>query len=75
MTEEQGAMLAFERQWWKHAGAKEQAIRVRFGMGATAYYQRLNALLDTAEALEADPVTVNRLRRLRSSRVRSKSLR
>jgi hypothetical protein len=25
-------MLAFERQWWRYAGAKEAAIREKFGM-------------------------------------------
>lgn len=68
-------MLAFEHQWWKYAGAKEEAIRATFGLGSTAYYQKLNALLDDPVAVEHDPVTVNRLRRLRSSRVRSRSLR
>ena len=40
-------ILAFERQWWKYAGAKEQAIRELFDMCATRYYQVLNALIDT----------------------------
>ena len=31
-------ILAFERQWWRFAGAKEEAIRERFGMSATRYY-------------------------------------
>jgi Protein of unknown function (DUF3263) len=70
MTEEDLAMLEFERAWWKYAGAKEQEIRTRFGIEATAYDQRLDALLDMREALEADPVTVNRLRRLRASAAR-----
>src|SRR5665647_1795154 len=28
-------IIAFERQWWKYAGAKEQAIRELFDMSAT----------------------------------------
>ena len=48
-------ILAFERQWWKYAGAKEQAIRELFDMSATRYYQVLNALVDRPEALAADP--------------------
>ncbi|MDQ6937717.1 MAG: DUF3263 domain-containing protein, partial [Actinomycetota bacterium] len=32
-------ILAFERQWWKFAGAKEQAIRELFDMSSTRYYQ------------------------------------
>jgi Protein of unknown function (DUF3263) len=66
-------MLAFERQWWKHAGAKEQAIRETFGLSATRYYQVLNSLLDTPAALAHDPVLVGRLRRLRASRMRRPS--
>ena len=57
-------ILAFERQWWKYAGAKEQAIRELFDMSATRYYQVLNALLDKPEAMAADPLLIKRLRRL-----------
>lgn len=68
-------ILAFERQWWKYAGAKEQAIRDLFGMSATRYYQVLNALIDTPAALAADPMLVKRLRRMRASRQRQRSAR
>lgn len=68
-------MLDFERQWWRYAGAKEQAIRDLFGMSATHYYQVLNALLDSPAALAADPVTVRRLRRLRDARLRPRPAR
>ena len=68
-------ILAFERQWWKYAGAKEQAIRELFDMSATRYYQVLNSLIDTPEALAADPMLVKRLRRLRASRQRQRSAR
>ena len=68
-------ILAFERQWWKYAGAKEQAIRELFDMSATRYYQVLNALIDSPAALSADPMLVKRLRRLRASRQRQRSAR
>jgi hypothetical protein len=68
-------ILAFERQWWKYAGAKEQAIRELFDMSATRYYQVLKALIDTPAALAADPMLVKRLRRLRASRQRQRSAR
>ena len=68
-------ILAFERQWWKYAGAKEQAIRELFDMSATRYYQVLNALIDRPEALAIDPMLVKRLRRLRSARQRARSAR
>ena len=68
-------ILAFEGQWWEYAGAKEQAIRELFDMSATRYYQVLNALIDKPEALAADPLLVRRLRRLRSSRQRTRAAR
>ncbi|MDG4822486.1 DUF3263 domain-containing protein [Asanoa sp. WMMD1127] len=72
LTEREEQILAFERKWWKHAGAKEQAIRDAFDLSATRYYQLLNGLLDNPAALAADPVVVGRLRRLRSTRARSR---
>jgi hypothetical protein len=68
-------ILAFERQWWKYAGAKEQAIKDLFDMSATRYYQVLNALIDRHEALAHDPMLVKRLRRLRAARQRARSAR
>jgi hypothetical protein len=68
-------IIAFERQWWKYAGAKEQAIRELFDMSATRYYQVLNGLIDSPAALEADPMLIKRLRRLRASRQRARSAR
>lgn len=68
-------ILEFERHWWKYAGAKEQAVRDQFDMSSTRYYQVLNALIDRPEALEADPLLVRRLRRLRASRQRQRSAR
>jgi hypothetical protein len=75
LSEREHDVLAFERQWWKHAGAKEAAIKDLFGMSATRYYQVLNTLIDKPEALVADPMLVKRLRRLRSTRQRTRSAR
>ncbi|GAA3756624.1 DUF3263 domain-containing protein [Micromonospora maritima] len=72
LTERERRILAFESRWWKHAGAKEQAIRDTFGLSATRYYQLLNGLLDHPAALAAEPVLIGRLRRLRSSRARNR---
>ncbi|AWK09822.1 DUF3263 domain-containing protein [Streptomyces spongiicola] len=66
------AVLAFERAPWAGPGAKERAIREDLGISPTRYYQLLNALLDDPRALAHDPVTVNRLRRVRE---RHRSLR
>lgn len=75
LSERDQAVLAFERQWWKYAGAKEQAIRELFDMSATRYYQLLNALIDDPAALAHDPMLVKRLRRMRSSRQRARTAR
>ncbi len=66
-------MLTFERHWWRRPGAKETAIRDRFGVTPTRYYQVLNALVDRPDALAADPLLVRRLRRLRLARARTRS--
>ncbi len=75
LTAREAEMLAFERQWWKFAGAKEQAIRELFDLTGTRYYQILNTLIDRPEALAHDPMLVKRLRRTRDSRRRSGSSR
>jgi len=75
LSERNQQVLAFERQWWKYAGAKEQAIRELFDMSATRYYQVLNALIDDPAALAFDPMLVKRLRRMRASRQRARTAR
>ncbi|WP_427016470.1 DUF3263 domain-containing protein [Pseudarthrobacter sp. P1] len=75
LSERDAQMLALERQWWKYAGAKEQAIRELFDISATHYYQILNALIDTEAALAHDPMLVKRLRRLRTSRQQARTAR
>ncbi|KQQ81378.1 DUF3263 domain-containing protein [Pseudarthrobacter sp. SL88] len=75
LTEREQQILALERQWWKYAGAKEQAVRELFDLSATHYYQVLNALIDREDALAHDPMLVKRLRRLRTSRHRARTAR
>jgi hypothetical protein len=72
LSERDVEMLDFERSWWKHAGVKEQAIKDRFDMSATRYYQLLNDLLEQPEAIEYDPILVKRLKRLRVYRQRQR---
>ena len=75
LSERDQRILEFERQWWRYAGAKEQAIRELFDCSATRYYQLLNGLIDNPAALRADPMLVKRLRRMRSARQRARSAR
>ncbi len=72
LTDQEIQILDFERSWWKHAGVKEQAIKERFDMSATKYYQVLNDLLENPEALAQDPILVKRLKRLRTYRQRQR---
>lgn len=68
-------ILGFERQWWRHVGAKEEAIRQEFGLSAARYYQLLNALIDSPDAVRHDPMLVGRLQRGREARTRARSAR
>jgi hypothetical protein len=75
LSERDCEIIAFERQWWKYAGAKEQAIKDLFDRSATRYYQVLNSLIDSQAALEHDPMLIKRLRRMRAARQRARSAR
>jgi hypothetical protein len=66
-------ILDFEREWWKYAGAKEQAVRERFDVSPTRYYQLLNRVIDDEAAVAYDPMLVKRLRRLRAARQRQRA--
>lgn len=68
-------VLDFEREWWRYAGAKEEAIAARFELGVEAYYALLNDLIDTDGAVDHDPMLVKRLRRLRAQRQRERAAR
>lgn len=72
LTDRDRQILDFERSWWKHAGVKEQAIKDRFDMSATRYYQMLNDILEKPAALEYDAILVKRLKRLRTYRQRQR---
>lgn len=73
LTALEHAILRFEKQRWRHVGAKEQAVRDTFGLSATRYYQAINALIDRPEALAAEPLLVGRLLRRRAALSRSRS--
>lgn len=68
LDERERTMLAFEKQWWKYPGAKDQAIRELFELSSTRYYQVLNELIEKREAMQAEPLLVMRLRRLRAAK-------
>lgn len=68
LTDHDTAILTIERRFWRRVGAKEAAIRNQLGMTPIRYYQRLNRLVASQAALAQDPVTVNRLKRIRAAR-------
>ncbi len=68
-------ILEFERSWWRFAGAKESSIKELFDLSAPRYYQILNDLIDRQDALEASPMLVKRLRRLRDARTSARTTR
>ena len=72
LTDEQMAMLAFEKQTWTRAGSRDAAIRDLFGITPTRYHQLLLELIDLPEALAAEPGLVNRLRRRSRSSLRQR---
>ena len=75
LSELEARILEFEGTWWKFAGAKESAIKELFDLSAPRYYQLLNDLIDRDDALEASPMLVKRLRRLREARMQARSAR
>jgi hypothetical protein len=72
LTDRDRAILDFERSWWTTSGPKDTAIRERFELSGTRYYQLIAELLDDPEALEYDPLLVRRLRRVRDRRRRAR---
>lgn len=68
LSDRDRAILGFEAEWRRHAGAKEEAIRAELGMSPARYYQLLGRLIDTTAAQEYDPMLVKRLRRIRDAR-------
>lgn len=73
LTDIEQRMLDLEREdWSKSPGGKHLAIRERIGVHEMRYYQLLNQLITTEAALAYDPLTVNRLLRLRDRRQRAR---
>lgn len=72
LSDREQAILDFEREWRRHIGAKEEAIRAELGLSPARYYQLLGRLIDTGPAVEYDPMLVKRLLRIRDARQRAR---
>jgi hypothetical protein len=66
LTDDEREILRVGCVFYEQPGAILNEIH-RLGMSQERFFQQLNRLLDTESALAADPVNVNRLRRLRAS--------
>lgn len=64
LTDIEKQALAFERRRWNYPGAKDTAIRETFELSPWRYQQWIRDLVQKPAALQADPILVNRLRRL-----------
>lgn len=69
LTAIERSILDFEHGWWKHSGAKDQAIWETFNVSPARYCQFLDFIIEKDTALEYAPLLVRRLRRLRDARV------
>ena len=69
VSERDRQVLDFEGSWWLYPGPKDRAIREYLGISATRYYQVLRRLIDHSEALQYDPLTIRRLRKMRRQRL------
>ncbi len=67
------AILDFERQSLHKPGSKEQQVRRTFGLSLARYYQVLNRIIDSPEALAAEPMLVRRLQRIRRQRMSTRA--
>ncbi|MFI0772615.1 DUF3263 domain-containing protein [Streptomyces sp. NPDC021218] len=65
LSDHDQAIIRMAARGFRTPGARDRAIREHLGLTPTRYFQLLNGLLDDVRALAHDPVTINRLRRIR----------
>ena len=75
LTQHEADVLAFEALGWPSRDRKAQAVHDAWEVSLTRYEQWLAAIIDNGAALQAHPVMVNRLRRLREQRWSARSAR
>lgn len=61
LSDEDRAILDFERTAWREPGPKDQAIEIVLGLNAADYYERLRDLVLGVAALAYDPLTTKRV--------------
>lgn len=65
LSDRERTILAFEARRPGHSSAKEEAIRAELELTPARYYQLLDRVIESEQALVADPMLVRRLRRIR----------
>jgi Protein of unknown function (DUF3263) len=65
LSDHERALIDFEREWWQLGSRKDVAIRARFEISTSSYYRALHGVVDRAEAMQYDALTVLRLRKRR----------
>lgn len=65
LSDRERVILAFEARRPGHSSAKEEAIRAELELTPARYYQLLDRVIESEQALIADPMLVRRLRRIR----------
>lgn len=73
LSDDQRAILDFERQWWRYSGGKAAEIGQQLEMTPVEYYRTLNEIIDLPAAVEHDPTLVRRLQRARTLRRRRRT--
>jgi hypothetical protein len=74
LTADERSLLDFASWQYRFPGKQEADLRELFGFGASTYWRKVNDLLDRPAALAYDPVTVNRLLRVREDRRAARSV-
>ena len=69
LSEDQKRVIDFAKRQYRYPGKQEEDMLQTFGYRGTTFFRKLNDLLDHPKALEYDPVTINRYRRIRESRM------
>ncbi|HZT65858.1 MAG TPA: DUF3263 domain-containing protein [Acidimicrobiales bacterium] len=72
LSEQERAVIDYERSWWQGPGPKEAQIRSRLRMSPSRYYRLLTTLIDSSDAYAYDPLVVLRLRQMRDRRRRAR---
>lgn len=62
------AIFDIEREYPKYDGVKDDVIRRRLDMSPFNYFQILNRLMNTPEAMEHEPQIIGRLQRVRQQK-------